>query len=370
MIKKYWDENRIKILKAYSENPNLTQAEIANKMNTTYDAIDHAQRRYGIKQVTAPKEAPENLKYVETYAGMVDYLKEELSKTAPCPKIATSSKKVGDTLNVHITDWHVGRIIKDEHGQTIYDVNTFKQMIDKFLLELLKLVDKYISKGTPITNVNILSTGDIADGMGIFASQETVSELAPPFQVMLATQVIQKLILSFLERNLIVTFYGVNGNHGSIRINGKSTDFNANWDLMIYLMLDLWTKTDKRAHTVKVNYSELEYLNFVNRGWNYHLRHIAPNQSETAAGKAKFLGWAKRHDFSVLVYGHYHHWGAWDRSKITVIRGGALTASDEFSETLAEESEPVQLVWGCNEHRPVTFLYPLDLGQKEKRKPN
>lgn len=368
MNKKYWTEDKILLLKVYSENPALTQSDIANKMNTTLDAVDHAQRRYGIEQTTMPREIKKKVNYYDNYVSMINNLKEELSKVEPRPRIIFPRKKTGDTLNVHITDWHVGRIIKNEHGQIIYDVNTFKQMIDKFSMELLKLVDKYISKGTPITNVNILSTGDIADGMGIFASQETVSELAPPFQVLLATQVIQKLILSFLDRGLSVTFYGVNGNHGSIRLNGKSTDFNANWDLMIYLMLELWTKTDKRASTVKIHYSELEYLNFVNRGWNYHLRHIAPNQSETSAGKAKFLGWAKRHDFAVLVYGHYHHWGAWDRSKITVIRGGALTASDEFSETLAEESEPVQLIWGCNEHRPVTFLYPLDLGQKEKRK--
>jgi predicted phosphodiesterase len=368
MNKRYWDENKIALLKALSENPGLTQPDIAKKMNTTLDAVDHAQRRYGIKQVTAPKEAPENLKYVETYAGMVAYLKEELSKTKPYELVRPSSKKSGDTLNVHLSDWHVGRIIKNEYGKIIYDVNTFKSMIETFEIELLKLVDKYISKGTPITDVKILSTGDILDGMGIFASQETVSELAPPFQVILATQTIQKLILAFLDRKLQVQFYGTNGNHGSIRLNGKSTDFNANWDLMLYLMLELWTKTDKRAKNVQVHYSELEYLNFVNRGWNYHLRHIAPNQSETSAGKAKFLGWAKRHNFDLLVYGHYHHWGAWDRSKITVIRGGALTASDEFAETLAEESEPVQLVWGCNEHRPLTFLYPLDLGQKEKRK--
>lgn len=369
MTKRFWTKEKIELLRAYSANAELTKTDIALNMKTTVDAVDHAQRRYGIKHET-PKKVEKSYKndFYDTYTGMLYELKTYMSRVEPYKTPKYSTKKKGDTLNVHITDWHVGRNIKDEHGNLIYDVNTFSKMVDIFCFELLKLLDKYISKGTPITNVNIISTGDICDGAGIFATQETVSELSPPFQVMVASEKIQKLILSFLNRKLSVNFYGVKGNHGEIRVNGKNKDPNANWDLMVYLMLDFWAKKIVKSAKIKIEYSELDYLNFVNRGWNYHIRHIAPKQSETASGKAKFLGWANRHDFSVLVYGHLHHWGAWDRSKKTIIRGGALTAGDEFAETLAEESEPIQLVWGCNESRPVTFIYPIDLGQKEKRK--
>ncbi|GAG16139.1 unnamed protein product, partial [marine sediment metagenome] len=250
----------------------------------------------------------------------------------------------------------------------IYNEKVFKAVIEQFSTELLKLLDKYISRGTPIKDVVMISTGDILDGMGIFSTQETLSEYAPPFQVVLGVEVIQKLILSFLERGLTVRFKGVKGNHGNIKVHGKVTDPNANWDLMLYLMLEFWTKHILKSNKVTIQYSELDYLNFTIRGWNYHIRHYAPHQSETSAGKAKFLGWQRKHNFDVIVYGHLHHWGAWDRSKIQVIRGGALTAGDEFAESLAEESEPIQLIWGCNEHRPVTFLYPIDLGRKQKKK--
>lgn len=364
MGKRIWTKAKIELLKAYLANPNYTYSDIAKKLKISIDSVEHAKRRYNLENVIEKKE--EDLNYYQHYSGMINHLKNELGQTKPISLVESNRKKIGDTLNVHITDWHVGRLVKNEFGQVIYDVSVFKQMVKKFSTELLKLVDKYISKGTPITNVNVLSTGDICDGLGIFATQATLSEFAPPFQVLEATKAIESLILSFSERKLNVNFYGVKGNHGELRINGKNTDPNANWDLMLYLMLELWSQTDKRAKNVKIYYSELDYLNFVNRGWNYHLRHIAPNQSETSAGKAKFLGWAKQHKFDVLVYGHLHHWGAWDRSKITVIRGGALTAGDEFAETLAEESEPIQLIWGCNENRPVTFLYPLDLGKKNK----
>lgn len=306
--------------------------------------------------------------YYDTYTNMIEQVRDELSKTEPYKLIKTSKKKDGDTLVVQLSDWHVGRIAKNEDGEVVYDLDIYKERVDRFSTELLKLVDKYITKGTPINDVVIISTGDICDGLGIFATQETVSELSPPFQVMQATKSIQNLILSFVERGLSVRFYGVKGNHGQIRFAGKQTDPNANWDLMVYLLLELWSKTIDKSNKIQIKYSELDYLNFMIRGWKYHARHIAPKQSETAAGKAKFLGWAKKHDFDCLAYGHLHHWGAWDRSKITIFRGGALTADeDDFAEMLAEESEVTQLAWGVNEKRPLTFLYPIDLGRKEKR---
>jgi predicted phosphodiesterase len=305
--------------------------------------------------------------FYDTYTSMIGNLRDELSNVEPYKLIKTSSKKVGDTLVVQITDWHVGRIAKDEGGQIVYDFNIFKERIDRFATELLKLVDKYITKGVPIKEVVLISTGDLCDGSGIFASQETVSELSPPFQVVEVVRSIQKLITAFVNRKLKVRFYGVKGNHGEIRFHGKSKDPNANWDLMVYLMLDFWAKAIFKNSNLEINYSERDYLNFVIRGWNYHIRHAAPKQSETAAGKAKFLGWAKKHGFDSLAYGHLHHYGVWDRSKIIVFRGGALTADeDEFAESLAEDSEVIQLAWGVNENHNPTFVYPIDLGKKTK----
>jgi len=309
MQSKFWTNDKVEILKAYLENPNYTYSDIAKKMKISPDAVEHAKRRYGLENIKPVADTTCDLVYYDHYSGMIDYLHNELSKTKPIPQIKTTTKKNGDTLNVHITDWHVGRLVKNEYGEIIFDVSVFKQMVNSFCTELLKLVDKYISKGTPITNVNIISTGDICDGLGIFSTQATLSEFAPPFQVLEATKSIQALILSFLNRNLQVSFYGGKGNHGELRINGKNTDPNANWDVMLYLMLEFWAKNIVKSNNLSVVYSNLDYLNFVNRGWNYHIRHIAPNQSETSGGKAKFLGWAKQHKFDVLVYGHFHHWG-------------------------------------------------------------
>ena len=298
---------------------------------------------------------------------LLKFLRDVAGKVSPYKVIKTPNKQKGDTLVIQLSDWHVGRTIKDEVGNIIYDEQIFRNRIDKFIVELLQLLDNNVRKGTKIKDAVIISTGDICDGAGIFAQQESMQELSPPFQVMSACSVIQKLILSLLERKLSVNFYGVKGNHGEIRIGGKSRDSNANWDLMLYLILNMW-KVDSNKKNLNIIYSELDYLNFVIQGWKYHTRHIAPKQSETSAGKAKFLGWARKHDFDALVYGHYHHFGVFDRSNITIFRGGSLTGTDDFAETLAEESAPIQLLWGVSHKRPLTFFYPVDLGEREVKR--
>jgi predicted phosphodiesterase len=308
----------------------------------------------------------------ETKLRPVDLIEELKVKLSELPKtdikVSTYKPKEGDTLIVHFTDWHIGRIVRNEDGKEIYNIEVFKERVNKLLIEILTLLDQYIIKGTPIKDVVILSTGDIVDGMGIFASQESVSETSPPFQIMLAVEVIQNFILALLKRKLNVTMQAVRGNHGEIRGDkGKAKDPNANWDFMLYLVLDFWAKAIIKDSNITIHYSELDYLNLSIQGWKYHIRHIAPQQGETAAGKAKFLGWARKHNCDVIVSGHYHHYSIGDKLGITIIKGGSLVGSDEYTEQLAEEAEPIQLIWGCSKNRPVTFAYAIDIGERKVR---
>jgi predicted phosphodiesterase len=355
-----------------------TISEIADNLDRSYKSVERKAYKIGdglTTNLTKIKDIPNNVVNVETSKkvkgiDIINLLKDNLHNMQEASiRIETPKKKPdgGDTLIVHFTDWHIGRIVKDEDGNEVYNMNIFKDRVHKLLREIITLLDLYITKGTPITDVVILSTGDILDGMGIFSSQEVSSEASPPFQVMLAVEVIQNFILALTDRKLNVSFYGVKGNHGEIREGGKSKDPNANWDLMLYLILNFWAMQTTFENKINVYYSELDYLNLSIQGWKYHIRHKAPQQSDTPAGKAKFLGWARKHQCHVLVYGHYHHYGIGDRSGVTVIRGGSLTGSDEYSEQLAEESEPIQLLWGCCKDRPVTFMYAIDLGQRKQK---
>jgi len=370
MIKYDWKNNsKIKeTVKGYLRE-NKTCKQIAAELDTSYCTIERAIVHYNLREdIPAPEKSEKGItaKQQSGIARELIYLiKEELATLPPEIRVKAKIKINGDTLVIQFTDWHIGKVVKDEFGVEIYNVPIFRKRINKLLSEILGLLDSYISKGTPIRDVVILCTGDILDGMGIYASQATKSELAPPFQVILAAEVIRSFILALLARKLPVKFYGVKGNHGEIRgEGGKSKDPNANWDLMLYLMLDWWTKDNMKGRNLEIHYSELDYMNVEIQGWRYNVRHIAPVQAEAPQGKGKILAWAKKHKVHGVVYGHYHHWGINDRSGIVVVRGGSVCGQDDLSEAMGEESDPAQLIWGVCKDRPLSFAYPVDLGKK------
>ena len=227
----------------------------------------------------------------------------------------------------------------------------------------MKLLDNNISKGVPITDVVILSTGDQANGEEIYATQAYEQELAPPKQVMLVVDIMTKLIKSLLDRKLKVSFYGVKGNHGR---TGKDTDPTANWDLMIYMIIDFWSKFVLKNPNLSIKYAETDYLTCDIRGKKYMIRHMAPEQPDTPAGRVKFNEWARMYKADGIVYGHWHHFGLFDVDGVRVFRGGSTVGGDSLSESMAKHSEPIQLIWGVNEQRVSTFFYAVDLNKGEK----
>jgi len=294
---------------------------------------------------------------------IVQTLKDKLTNVEPYK--ASKQDRVdikGDTLVIQLTDLHAGKIVKNQEGELIYNEEIFRTRINRLCEQTLKLLDNNISKGVPIKDVVIISTGDLANGEGIYLTQAYEQEIAPPSQVMLVVDVITKLITSLLKRNLSVNFYGVRGNHGR---TGKDTDIASNWDLMIYMILDFWSKMVLKNPKLQIKYTETEHMKFDIRGHGYLIRHIAPEQVDSPAGRVKINEWARRHEVEGIVYGHYHHAGIFDCDSVRVFRGGSTVGGDSLSDNMAKHSEPIQLIWGVNEARVSTFIYLVDLGEKK-----
>lgn len=300
---------------------------------------------------------------VNLSALIIETLKDELADVQPY-KASTQSKigVKGDTLVIHITDLHAGKIVKDQEGKLIYNEDIFRQRINRLCEQTLKLLDNNISKGVPIIEVVILLTGDLANGEDIYATQAYEQELAPPKQVMLVVDVLTKLIISLLNRKLPVKVYGIRGNHGR---TGKDTDVASNWDIMIYEILDFWSKLVLKNPQLQIKFAETEHLKFDIRGHGFLIRHICPEQPDTPAGRVKINQWARQYNVEGICYGHYHHAGVFDCDNVRVMRGGSTVGGDSLSDSMAKNSEPIQLIFGVNEARVTTFIYLVDLGEKK-----
>jgi predicted phosphodiesterase len=296
---------------------------------------------------------------------LMSSLREQLSETKPYKSADLKISGKGDSLVIHLTDLHAGKIVKDQEGKTIYNEDIFKYRMDRLCEQILKLLDNHIKRGIPIVEVVIISTGDNANGENIYATQAYEQELAPPYQVMLVVEVISKLITSLLDRNLNVSFYGIRGNHGRLSKEANPAD---NWDSMIYLILDYWSKFVLKNSHLQIKYADTEYLTFEIRKHKYMIRHIAPEQPDTPAGRVKFNEWARTYKAEGIVYGHWHHFGLFDVDGIRVFRGGSIIGGDSLSESMAKSSEPIQCIWGVNEHRVSTFFYAVDLNEYKEKK--
>jgi len=309
-----------------------------------------------------PAEPVEKLKKQDIAALIIQTLKDALANAQPY-KSAVQSKidMKGDSLVIHITDLHAGKIVKNQEGEVIYNEEVFRSRINTLCAQTLKLLDKNISKGVPINDVVILLSGDLANGEGIYLTQAYEQEIAPPRQVMLVVDVITKLIVALLKRNLSVRVYGIRGNHGR---TGKDTDVASNWDLMIYEILDFWSKLVLKNPKLQIKFAETEHIVFEIRGHRFMMRHIAPEQVDSPAGRVKINEWARQHNVEGIVYGHYHHAGIFDCDNVRVFRGGSTVGGDSLSDSMAKHSEPIQLIWGVNEQRLSTFIYLVDLGER------
>jgi predicted phosphodiesterase len=349
-----------RVNKLYKEG--RTVEEIAGITHTSQKVVAAV---LGLKSptVTAPVKK-ENKKGVDVSQLIIQTLKDKLADVHPysAGKVTKAYMK-GDTLVIQLSDLHAGKIVTNQEGETIYDENVFRIRINILMKQILKLLDNNISKGVPIRDVVILSTGDQANGENIYATQAYEQELAPPKQVMLVVDVITKLIVSLLNRGLPVTFYGVRGNHGR---TGKDTDVTSNWDLQIYLILDFWARLVLKNPKLQIKFAETEHMVLNIRNHGYLIRHIAPEQCDSPAGRAKINEWARRHKVEAVVYGHWHHFGLNDVDGVRVIRGASLVGGDSLSESMAKHSTPMQLVWGVNDTRVTTFFYAVDLDEEDK----
>jgi len=277
---------------------------------------------------------------------------------------AVKYKNTAESLVICVSDWHVGKVIKNEKGVITYDTNiATKVMAEVFADRIIRLI-KRIGSHTLIDEVVILLIGDLIENEIIYETQVHHIDMPAVQQKKQAVRALLKFVAAVEEaftqlglKNIRIRIEGVGGNHGR---TGFRTSEESSWDIAIMDELDLAFTIMKKPN-VTVDYSLTPYKNIEIRGHRGLIRHHAPVQAETPSGKAKFGGWHEMFGYNFMCYGHFHHYGIFSYNGIPIFRNGSICGTDSLAVELAVRDRPSQIMFGVSEKEVPTFMYKVNL---------
>jgi len=258
--------------------------------------------------------------------------------------------KGGRSLVIVLSDSHFGEKIEATEINGEYNI----QIATERLLDIPDLLQQSDIINLQIDEVLVLMVGDHVDGEGIFNNQYMEIETHATEQILRCTTAHWCLFKKLRERfDCPIRVVTIRGNHGRSGLSDET-----NWDNIIFLQLELLIDMeDHEWITIQNRYGEVNP--FVVQGWKGLIRHIAPVQADTAAGKTKYGGWEAIHDWDLLATGHWHHWGVLTYMGKPIFRNGSMVGPNNFSEKLATVDDPVQLAFTVTEEDLPEIIIPL-----------
>ena len=265
-------------------------------------------------------------------------------------------RRGGESLALLISDTHFGKMVHDGEGNQTYNKDISVHRIGLLREKFSRLIEERM-RVNQLDEIYICLIGDIIDGAGIYPNQEQHQDINSfPKQICLGAACLWDLVDTLYKRyRLPIKIKAVRGNHGR---QYKYALSGNNFDYMVYQLIYL-SSNDRPE--ISVQYSMgAEFLNFTVKGQNVHMRHIAPSQAETAAGKAKFGGWRNLHNWDIMLFGHLHHPGNATFHESNIFMNGTIIGGDDLSERMATGSRPCQTAVLVDENEGVLgsrFLY-------------
>jgi hypothetical protein len=373
MNKKYWDENKVALLKALSENPNLTQLEIANKMNTTYDAIDHAQRRYGIKQVIEEKQKEktrwsnsEILEEVQYYIEAIrntSFKYNDIYKDIKYKGTWNSVKQTEDQVQL-FSDMHTGMInIAPITGDITYN----KEIQEKELQNLLKGNQRFYQLYKPAYNIEtfyIFGLGDNITNDRIYEGQKSEITCTVGNQIKLTFEYLSDYIKHLLKIYPRVVYINIVGNHSRTTNTYTSESAVDGFEHYIGLLLQERFKDNKRVEII--NPEDYAYTLQI-RGHRYLLTHgnsirgAALNSIEKAVKEIALL--VEQEPYDCITVGHFHSCYEFPISpKTTLLVNGCWIYNDNYAyEKLHKFSTAKQFLFNVSKRSALHSVQKIDL---------
>jgi hypothetical protein len=317
MSRRFWTTEKVNLLKAYLANPNYSYADIARELKTTPDAIDHAKRRYNLKNVQRGAESREKNKWsnkeiVEEVANYIDAVKHveanyhDVYKNVKFRGNWKKGKQVEDQVQL-FSDMHTAMI---NHAPTTGEITYNKEIQEKELQNLLRGNARFYELYKPAYNIEtfyIFGLGDLVTNDRIFEGQMAEITCTVGKQVQLTFNYVSNYIRRLLEIYPRVVYVNIVGNHGRTTARYISEEATSNFEYYIGMLLKERFQDNKRVEIILPN--DYSYSIKI-RGHKYLLAHgnnirgATLNSIEKASKEIALL--VEQEPYDVICIGHFH----------------------------------------------------------------
>ena len=296
----------------------------------------------------------ERLKTIDDFNGIAEFLydiRENLPETSFQIESFT-----GNTVPVLLlSDLHFGEIIKDEHGNVIYDTETAEERMEDLFDNVVSIMEE-----RELDTIHICMLGDMVDGDSIYRNHLFRVEKAAIDQVKDVVRSVVENVNKLTNLGYSVLVDAVRGNHGITNYKNLEED---NWDNVVYDMLDLVFRDNE---DVEFNHFQTDQakINVLDRDVVLYHGERLGDQIKTASGLRNFRGICGRHKLQerdIVCVGHLHEFGIESDQGKYLIRNGGLPDASEYAIKLNLFSKPEQTLLILQEDADYPEIIPIEV---------
>jgi len=368
-----WNKEKRDLLKLYLEQ-GLTYGDIAERFHVGYDAVKHAVVRYNLKegiedsslfQKTKNKLSKKDISKLAKLIGeqiFADFKPIKLHE----PKYQKTKGKREEVSILDLSDVHIGMVNETYDNEQGKKVVTYNHQI--FLKELNNLqesifqIHSILSNSYKLKKLVIFVMGDIITNDRIFPEQIFEIESCVGQQVWKVIPAFAQFFNNLLKIYEKIEIVCVVGNHGRSNPHHYNEPVQNNFEYFIY---KTWENQFEKSKRIKVIVPDTRrYIHTVGK-WRHLIEHgdQLRGYTDTAIEKQLKEIYVNVGGFDVMHFAHLHKLKEREISdKVLVKQNGCWIYKDNYAwNKFKTFSIPKQHFFGCNDKRPETWSYKLDL---------
>lgn len=368
-----WTEDKINLVKAYLQQ-GLTYGEISKATSLTPDQIQHAVRRYHLRDnlggdllfpKTKSKLKKEDIAKLSQLIGQSLYENYKTVKIVE-PKSRKYKGKKEEMSILDISDVHMGSINRVFDSVTGKKITTYNMPIMLKELGVLQhsvtQIHQLLSHSYNLRELTIFLLGDLITNDRIFPSQTFEIEKVVGLQIWDGVNYFTKFFNDLLRMYEKITIVGVVGNHGRSQIDSYDEPVEDNFEYFLYKVFEKQYADSKRINVIVP--STRRYIHKI-YGWRHLIEHGDSMRGTTDSYIERQIKELTLNvgNFDVMHFGHFHKLKEREiADKVIVKQNGSWILKDNYGfRKFKNYSVPKQFFFGCNAKRPETWSYKIDL---------